>query len=58
MMQSIEIPFESMSDIYAADGGYASNRPSMSAPSSVPETIPQSYDADGGYQYWISKKVP
>lgn len=55
MMQSVEILAEPMNDVYAADGGYASNRPSMgssSFPSSVPETITQGYDADGGYQYW------
>lgn len=53
---------ENMSDIYAQDGGYASGRPSMEAssssfPSSVPETIQQSYDADGGYQYWMDTKL-
>jgi hypothetical protein len=45
---------ENMSDIYAQDGGYASGKPSMGAasfPSSVPETIQQSYDSEGGYQY-------
>jgi hypothetical protein len=45
---------ENTNSIYAADGGYASGRPSADAPtlsSSVPETIQQSYDAEGGYQY-------
>jgi hypothetical protein len=48
MMQSIELLAETMNDVYSADGGYASNRPSSMA---VPETIQQGYDADGGYQY-------
>lgn len=45
---------ENTNSIYAADGGYASGRPSADAPtlpSGVPDTIQQSYDAEGGYQY-------
>lgn len=45
---------ENTNSIYAPDGGYASGRPSSDAPSlppRVPETIQQSYDSDGGYQY-------
>ena len=45
---------ENTNSIYAPDGGYSSGRPSSDSPtlpSSVPETIQQSYDSDGGYQY-------
>lgn len=37
---------EATNSIYAQGGGYSSGRPSA-----VPETIQQSYDANGGYQY-------
>jgi hypothetical protein len=37
---------EATNSIYAQGGGYSSG-----GPSAVPETIQQSYDANGGYQY-------
>jgi hypothetical protein len=50
----VDASVENTNSIYAQDGGYASGRPSADAPtfsSSVPETIQQSYDSEGGYQY-------
>jgi hypothetical protein len=37
---------ETTNSVYASNGGYSSG-----APSAVPDTIQQSYDAQGGYQY-------
>lgn len=45
----IDTSVENNNSIYAQDGGYASGRPSQ--PTNVPETIQQSYDAQGGYSY-------
>lgn len=51
---SADASIENTNSIYAEDGGYASGRPAADAPtlsSRVPETIQQSYDSEGGYQY-------
>ena len=37
---------EATNSIYAQDGGYSSG-----GPSAVPDTIQQSYDSNGGYNY-------
>jgi hypothetical protein len=45
----VDTSIETSNSIYAQDGGYAEGRPAQ--PSNVPETIQQSYDSNGGYQY-------
>lgn len=52
--QGYDASVENTNSLYAPDGGYASGRPSSNSPtlpSSVPDTIQQSYDSEGGYQY-------